>query len=93
MLSTDLKACRLGTQPTEGLPMLQTQPNKADPSEFSRCDGSEQLTDHGKALSPTQKSDAAIKENIYRAFWKEDVLQALGYLWNFNFSQRMGSST
>lgn len=59
--------------------MLQTQPNKADPSEFSRCDGSEQLTDHGKALSPTQKSDAAIKENIYRAFWKEDVLRALEY--------------
>jgi hypothetical protein len=59
--------------------MFQVQPTKTDSSEFSRCDGSEQLTDHGEPRSPAQASDAAIKENIYHAFWKEDVLRALEY--------------
>ncbi|HJR79869.1 MAG TPA: BON domain-containing protein [Anaerolineales bacterium] len=36
-----------------------------------------QVTDHGKSLSPGQKTDAAIKESIDRAFWKDDVLRAI----------------
>jgi len=59
--------------------MFQVQTTKTDSSKFSRCDGSEQLTEHGNALSPAQRSDAAIKENIYHAFWKEDVLRSLEY--------------
>ncbi len=59
--------------------MFQVQPTKTESSEFSRCDGSEQLPDHEEPRSPAQTSDAAIKENIYHAFWKEDVLRALEY--------------
>lgn len=50
-----------------------------DPNEFSRCEERGQVMDHGKDLSPTEKTDAAIKESIYHAFWKDDVLRAMEY--------------
>jgi len=47
--------------------------------EFSRCEERRQMTGQVKSLSPTQKTDAAIKENITNALWKDDVLRALDY--------------
>ena len=47
--------------------------------EFSRCEERSQVTDYGKSLSPIQKTDAAIKESINNALWKDDVLRALDY--------------
>lgn len=49
------------------------------PNEFSRCEEFEQKTDHGKNLSLSQKTDAAIKESINHALWKDDVLRAIEY--------------
>ena len=43
------------------------------PNDFSRCE------DPRKSLSPIQKTDAALKESIYSAFWKDDVLRAIEY--------------
>jgi osmotically-inducible protein OsmY len=37
------------------------------------------MTVDGKSLSPTQRIDVAIKENIYEMLWKDDVLRALEY--------------
>lgn len=48
-----------------------------DPEEFSRCDERKQKTDHRKSLTPSQKTDAAIKGSIDRALWKDDVLRAI----------------
>ena len=51
-----------------------------NPEKFSRCDERRrQIADHGKSLSPVQKTDAALKENITHAFWKDDVLRAIEY--------------
>jgi osmotically-inducible protein OsmY len=56
---------------------IQTARTNAD--EFSRCDEAEPKPDHGKSLSPGQKADAAIKESIEHALWKDDVLRAIEY--------------
>jgi len=37
------------------------------------------MTDHGKSLSPSQKTDAAIKGSIDHAIWHDDVLRAIEY--------------
>ena len=50
-----------------------------DPNEFSRCEERGQVMDHGKDLSPTEKTDAAIKESIYHAVWKDAVQRAVEY--------------
>jgi osmotically-inducible protein OsmY/uncharacterized protein YkvS len=47
--------------------------------EFSRCAESSQMIDHAKGLSKIQKTDAAIKDSIERALWKDDVLRAIEY--------------
>ena len=47
------------------------------PDEFSRCEERNHLTDHGKSLTPGQKTDVAIKGTIDRAFWNDDVLRAI----------------
>jgi osmotically-inducible protein OsmY len=57
--------------------MLATKIPRINTDEFSRCEDSRQMTDHGKSLSPSQKTDAAIKESIDRAFRKDDVLRAI----------------
>src|SRR6266498_1597778 len=59
--------------------MFPTQIAKIDAVEFSRCEELEQKTDHGKSLSPDQKTDAAIKESVNDALRKDDVLRAIEY--------------
>jgi osmotically-inducible protein OsmY/uncharacterized protein YkvS len=59
--------------------MFPVQVPRINSNEFSRCEERRQITDHGKSLSPIQKNDAAIKEYIYNAFWKDDVLRAIEY--------------
>ena len=59
--------------------MLATLTPKINPAEFSRCEESSQMADRGKALSPSQKADATIKESVEHAFWQDDVLQAIEY--------------
>ena len=59
--------------------MFPVQIPRINSDEFSRCDERRQMTDPGKSLSPTQKTDAAIKEYVYHAFWKDDVLRAIEY--------------
>lgn len=57
--------------------MFPTQIPRIKPDEFSRCEERNQMADHGKSLSPIQRTDAAIKESIYHAFWKDNVLRAI----------------
>jgi osmotically-inducible protein OsmY len=59
--------------------MFPVQVPRINSNEFSRCEERRQITDHGKSLSPIQKNDAAVKEYIYNAFWKDDVLRAIEY--------------
>jgi osmotically-inducible protein OsmY len=59
--------------------MLATQIPRINSDEFSRCEKPEQKTGHGKRLSPGQKTDAAIKESVAQALWKDDVLRAIEY--------------
>ena len=47
--------------------------------ELSRCEARRQITDPGKSPSPIQKTDAAIKETVYLAFWKDNVLRTMEY--------------
>jgi len=47
--------------------------------EFSRCEERNHLMDHGKSLTPDQKTDAAIKGSIDRALWNDDVLRAIEF--------------
>ena len=46
-------------------------------SELSRCEERSHLIDHGKNLTPGQKTDAAIKRTIDCAIWNDDVLRAI----------------
>lgn len=50
-----------------------------NPDEFSWCEEGIQIPDHGKILSLSQKKDAAIKESIDHAIWKDDILRAIEY--------------
>jgi len=59
--------------------MLATQIATINPDEFSRCEETEQKTDHAKNLSASQKTDAAIKGLVDRAIWNDDVLRAIEY--------------
>ena len=59
--------------------MLATQIPILNPAEFSRCEESSQSTDRGKSLSPSQKTDATIKESIEHAIWNDDILRAIEY--------------
>lgn len=48
--------------------------------EFSRCEEQRQKAKSGKNLSPVQKrSDAAIREAVYQALWKDNVLRAIEF--------------
>jgi len=57
--------------------MFPIQVTEVDPEEFSRCEEREQITEYGNSLSPVQKTDAAIKDSISHALWKDDVLRAI----------------
>lgn len=46
---------------------------------FSRCEERSPAPNPGKSLSPIQQMDLALKESIYHAFWKDDVLRAIEY--------------
>ena len=59
--------------------MLATQPPRINPDEYSRCEESTPMTDRGKRLSPSQKTDAAIKGSIDHAIRDDDVLRAIEY--------------
>ncbi|HSG44033.1 MAG TPA: BON domain-containing protein [Anaerolineales bacterium] len=50
------------------LPIIHTD-------EFSRCEEKGQITGLGK----TQQNDAVIKEAVYQALWKDNVLRAIEY--------------
>jgi osmotically-inducible protein OsmY len=53
--------------------------SKIYPDEFSRCEDQAAITDLEKSPYSISKTDIAIKENVYHAFWKDDVLRALEY--------------
>jgi osmotically-inducible protein OsmY len=59
--------------------MYKEQAPQTNLDEYSRCDEWRQRPDHGKSLSQTQKTDAALKESINNALWKDNVLRALDY--------------
>lgn len=59
--------------------MFPVQVPRINSDEFSRCEERRQMTDYGKSFHPIQTNDAAIKECIYNAFWKDDVLRAIEY--------------
>jgi osmotically-inducible protein OsmY len=52
---------------------------KMIPDQISRCVERSQIIERGKKLSPAEKRDAALKENIASALWKDVVLRALDY--------------
>ncbi len=52
--------------------MFPAQIPRINPDEFSRCEEQRQMTDH-------RKRDAAIKEYVDHAFWKDDLLRAIEY--------------
>ncbi len=47
--------------------------------QLPRCEERKQMTLHGKSLGLTRQMDTEIKEKIYEALWKDDVLRALEY--------------
>jgi osmotically-inducible protein OsmY len=59
--------------------MFPAQISTTNPDEFSRCEERSQMLDHGKSLSKIQKTDMAIKGDIGRAIWNDDVLRAIEY--------------
>jgi osmotically-inducible protein OsmY len=59
--------------------MLPVQITEINPEEFSRCEEREQIPEPGKRLSAAQKTDAAIKDTVSHALWKDDVLRAIEY--------------
>jgi osmotically-inducible protein OsmY len=64
-------------QRMRGIRMSPAQIRGKTSSEFSRCEERRHLIDHEKSLTPGQKTDVAIKVNIDRALWNNDVLQAI----------------
>jgi hypothetical protein len=59
--------------------MYKEQVAHTNLDENSRCEERSLKINHGMSLSPIQKTDAAIKEKINNALWKDDVLRALDY--------------
>lgn len=59
--------------------MFPVQVPRINSDGFSRCEERGQMTDHGKNLGSIEKMDANLKESVYHAFWKDDVLRAIEY--------------
>jgi osmotically-inducible protein OsmY len=57
--------------------MLATQIPRTNPDTFSRCAEGSPGIDHGKNLSPGQKTDAAMKASIEGTLWNDDLLRAV----------------
>ena len=56
--------------------MFPTQISTTNSDEFSRCEERSQMLDHGKSLRKIPKTDMAIKGDVGRAIWNDDVLRA-----------------
>ena len=59
--------------------MFPAQMPRVDPDGFSRCEERRQIKDLGENPDPTQKADAAVKDAVYHALWKDSVLRAIEY--------------
>jgi osmotically-inducible protein OsmY len=59
--------------------MSLKQNPKINSDVLSRCEETMQMEEHEKKLSPTRKTDAAIKSHIDAALLKDDVLRATEY--------------
>lgn len=59
--------------------MFPVQIPAINPVELSRCEERGQGTDVVSSSGPVQKTDAVIRDSIYRAFWKDDILRAIEY--------------
>ena len=46
-------------------------------AEFSRCEDHGEMSEAGNTPGPTRKADARIKDSIYKALWKDDILRAV----------------
>ncbi len=60
--------------------MPQQQTSDMEPDAFSRCEERKLTNDERrKSAGIQQKADVAIKESIYRAFWKDNFLRTMEY--------------
>ncbi len=59
--------------------MFSNQLPRISPNEFSRREEPKLMTHQRKNTVPTKKTDAALKESIYRAFWKDNFLRTIEY--------------
>ncbi len=59
--------------------MSLTRNPRINSHEFSRCDERREMIVFGKDLSLTQKLDTVIRQSIYNALWKDEVLRATDY--------------
>src|SRR5512138_157322 len=59
--------------------MFPAQIPTSNSGEFTRCEERSQITDYGKGLTETQKTDAAVKKQVERAIWNDDVLRSIEY--------------
>jgi osmotically-inducible protein OsmY len=59
--------------------MSQAQIPGTTSDEFSRCEERSHLKDRGKSISPTQKTDTALKASIERALGHDNILRAIEY--------------
>ena len=59
--------------------MFPAELPRTNPDELSRCEERRQIIDRGKSIRPIQKTDASIRQSIYHALWKDDVLRAMEY--------------
>ena len=59
--------------------MIRTQIPGINPDKYSRFEERKGITDHGNNPGLIHKTDKALQETIYFAFWKDDVLRELGY--------------
>ncbi len=59
--------------------MLNDQIPKIISNPVSRCDERVLIMEYGKDLSPVEKRDVELKQEITNALWKDNVLRALDY--------------
>lgn len=59
--------------------MPLSQISKINPDEFSRYEERKAVIDYRKSLRSTRITDAVLKEYIYHAFWKDQVLREIEY--------------
>jgi osmotically-inducible protein OsmY len=74
-----LKACPLKRSRLvkQGDPMFPLQMPAIEEASFSRCEEHGEMSEAGNAPGPTRKADARIKDSIYNAFRRDDILRAV----------------